>query len=277
MQEQQRRDYLQAMGIPVWIPRRELPFAAPSRLLSAEQAAAEARESQDNMALAARLHGQASAMAALDDLVPPRDSHHAASGPSSHPDASSRPGSADSGAPSLSVSPSETSVKADSNAVNRSASQSSATEVAETVPVVDMTPPRFELHCVLTGPVLWMCDDQMALPSLRQFAARVAMAMKYPPETLSPVTFHWPFIDNPREDQSAPVARQALAAQWSFFQHHGARALVGFGEKAVTWAQPLCQQHHVVAESVMSVMSDASQKRQLWLSLRSWAFESPGE
>ena len=265
MLEQQRRDYLKAMGIPVWIPRRELPFAAPSRLLPAEQAVTEARESQDNMALATRLHGQASAMAVLDDLVPPRK-----------PQASARPADVESDhqpvpattttSPSLSAEPPVTNAKSDTDI-----------GVGAVVPVVDMTPPRFALHFVLTGPVLWVCDDPVSLLALRQFAHRVAMAMQHSPETLSPIAFNWPFIDNPREDQSTPVARQALAAQWSFFQHHGAAAVVGFGEQAVRWVKPLCQQQQVFEESVAAVMTDADHKRTLWLALRSWSFETSGE
>ena len=290
MQEQLRRDYLQAMGIPVLVPRRELPFAAPSRLLDAERTAAAERESSDSLALTARLHGKASAMAVLDDLVPPPRDHG-----QHQSEANQRSESAFSDSLSLTkpevgqpfVASSATPLSGETvrGGVNLSPKVAEdvtlklveAAEPPNDTPLVDLTPPRFELHFVLTGAVLWVCDEPADFPALRQFAGRVAMAMKYPQETLAPVSFQWPFIENPREDQSIAVARQALTAQWSFFEHHGAKALVGFGHHVCLWAEPLCGSSHIVEASVSRVMSDAELKRALWLRLRSWSLGASGD
>lgn len=260
MREQQRRDYLAAMGIPVWVPRRELPFAAPSRLLPAEEAAREAQQNTDDLARSARLHGQASAMAALEEVT------HV------HPSRMPEP---------QVPAPVDTSNVAEpipASTVETVTPASPVTSEAAIAPAaVDLTPPRFELHFVVTGAIVWVVDDASALNLLSGFADRVAVAMQYPRATLRPVLFRWPFIENPKEDQSRAVARQALAAQWSFFEHHGGKALVGFGPAAQQWAAPLSEHQMVFEEPLAAVLASASHKRQLWSGLRQWDLASAGE
>lgn len=261
MREQQRRDYLAAMGIPVWVPRRELPFAAPSRLLPAEEAACAAREADDGLALASRLQGQASAMAALETATQVK-----AHAPPATP--------AMSGAAEATAKPVAT---VDATPAPALVPPPPVPVSDQPLPVVDLSPPRFELHFVVTGAVVWVTDDLSALNLLSRFADRVAMSMGYPRATLRPVTFRWPFIDNPREDQSASVARQALSAQWSFFEHHGGQVLVGFGTHSQRWLTPLTEQNQTFAEPLERVLSTAELKKQLWLSLRRWIPTSAGE
>ena len=260
MREQQRREYLAAMGIPVWVPRQELPFAAPSRLLPAEEEARVARQNTDDLALSARLHGQVSAMAALEEVT--------------HVHASRTPEVAP---PKPAHVPEVAEQDPAANVESVTVAPESPSEAALVSVEADQTTPRFELHFVVTGAVVWVVDDQSALDLLSRFADRVALAMQYPRATLRPVMFRWPFIENPKEDQRAAVARQALSAQWSFFEHHGGKALVGFGASAQYWAAPLSERHTVFSESLETVLATARLKRQLWLNLRHWDFTPAGE
>lgn len=282
MQEQERRAYLQAMGISVWIPRYELPFAAPSVLLKAETEAHEQRAAADEFSIQSRLQGHAQVAAALAGMgnalavtseraLPASPQAPAQKPPhitSQRVTSDARQGVSSAEGTLVETSP--------AGAIPVEA-VSAETTPTETMPVVDMTPPRFELHFVLTGHVVWVCDQAADAARLAFFTARVATAMKYPQATLRPVCFRWPFIENPREDQSVAVARQALSAQWAFFEHHGGQALVAFGPHAEQWGRSLTARHRLFGQGLDAVLNSADLKRDLWVQLQDWHPTVSGE
>ncbi|MDP2505438.1 hypothetical protein [Oceanobacter sp. 3_MG-2023] len=259
MREAVRCQYLKAMGIPVWVPRDELPHAAPSQLLPwlGEQ------------------HGPHGSELPVDHLPNyrnaedhPEGGHFAAELLDHRGNTTTRVAvdaavvsNRDSVAPAataltdLPTSPPDSLVKPE-------------TAVAEPLVVADLTPPRFELHFIATGNgTIWVCDRQEQLPALQAFAWQVGIGMKWSPEQGSPLSFRWPFIEHGQEDQSSAVAEQALRAQWQFFVHHGGRHVIGFGSNTRQWLTriqvPGCYQD----DDVVTVMSCAERKKQLWLAL----------
>ena len=276
MREAVRQQYLQAMGIPVWVPRQELPNAAPSNLLpvlgegthlhgtgdmSADHLPA-AGDSQRGAHMAAQLLGGAAPVASAPAPANPTPAPAAAV---------ERPAQA---APVSSVSPAST--EADTPVVDQPATAPQNTAVAQDkaasldgkIDPTDLTPPRFELHFVKFGDaVVWVCDDFNELGNLLAFAPRVCAAMGWEVLRGEPVMFRWPFIENAREDQSAAVAEQALRAQWNFFAHHGAKLAIGLGTNARRWLQHIDVPGAYMDHSVLTVMQQGALKKQLWQQL----------
>tara|TARA_R110001583_G_scaffold60438_3_gene179541 strand:- start:11 stop:832 length:822 start_codon:yes stop_codon:yes gene_type:complete len=260
MREAVRCQYLHAMGIPIWVPRHELPNAAPSQLLPwlGEQGGPHGSElptghlpnyhhAEDHSPgghFAAELlqhRGTSTAIAETRGNAPAVPANVLARNPATA---------------SLKVPPVEP------------ARTPSAPLPSEAVTVVDLTPPRFELHFVaMGGGAIWVCDGREQLQAMQAFALRVAAGMGWNQERGEPLSFRWPFIEHGKEDQSAAVAEQALRAQWQFFVHHGGRFVIGFGPRSGQWLTriqvPGCYQDG----DVFSVMNSAEQKKQLWLAL----------
>ncbi|WP_221801776.1 hypothetical protein [Oceanobacter mangrovi] len=245
MREVVRQQYLRAMGIPVWIPRQSLPNAAASQLQPF-------LENDDS------LHGSGELPAGhLPDFRHAEDRHvggHMVAqlldhGQQNHAGL-------------------QTAAKVEAPAVAESDKPVTNTNPLPIDEPVDLTPPRFELHFVKFGDELvWVCDDFNELGNLLAFAPRVCAAMGWEVLRSEPVMFRWPFIEHAREDQGAAVAEQALRAQWSYFAHHGARQVIGFGEQSQRWLRRIETPGCYMSESVSAVMADGRLKKQLWLQL----------
>lgn len=247
MREQQRLDYLKAMGITQWMPRQPLPHAPEPRWLPADahppapkphQVGGSGGHAPHPMA-AELLHELSSTKAAPAASVP---------------------------APVHNPVPAAAAVQ-DATPVSEVASVAADASVS---PVADLTPPRFELHFVRVSPsMVWVVDRSDQLERIQAFAWRVLGALQmntgFMPGTLS---FRWPFIESGSDDQSRPVALQALAAQWQFIKDQGCQHLVTLGSDAQGWLAQVGAQPVFSANSVDDIMGSAVAKRSFWLALQ---------
>ena len=237
MLEQQRLDYLQAMGIVQWMPRQPLPGAPAPRWLPV-QAAHAPHPHQISSGEGHIVHPMAAEL--LHDKAPPEARQE---------QPSVRPGVADLPA----------------------ADPGDATVAAE-IPVqaADLTPPRFELHFLRVSRCgVWVCDDAAQAEAMQAFAWRVMMAMTDHTGFMQPLLrFRWPFIESAHDDQSQPVALQALSAQWRFFTEQGAAYAVCFGEDSQTWLSRVGVKPVYHSAAVTGVMQSAADKRLLWQALK---------
>lgn len=178
--------------------------------------------------------------------------------------------------------PSETAVVLDVDALMSSARAAAsptpakpATPPVQTVPrllpeqVSDRSVPHFSLFFVRTAlPVLWVISRPEPLASLQRFSFNVQQALLKQSHFLpDPVQFHWPFIHSAKEDQSVAVAKQALRAQWTFFQNQGMKAVVCLDDLSLHWLTQIevpCVFHTTGLERCLN---EASVKRELWLKL----------
>ena len=136
--------------------------------------------------------------------------------------------------------------------------------------VHDMRPPRFVLEFIpISRQGLWVIDASQSIQDVQQFAYRVLKGMGAAPDFMSqPINFSWPFIESSHQDQSRPVALQALQAQWQFFQSQGTRYIITLGAEAQQWMASVEANSHFHVADMSILQSDAQLKRQLWLCLR---------
>lgn len=236
MREQQRLDYLQAMGIVQWMPRQPLPDVPAPRWLPEDAHAAPVRPALTSAGgghiahpMAAQLLHEASALPVAKTPV------------------------------------SEQNVPVETAAA---AVYESAADITPAV-TTDLTPPRFELHFLrVSANGVWVCDDAAQAERLVAFAYRVMSALQAPAGLLqAPLCFRWPFIESAQDDQSLPVALQALSAQWQFLRDQGVRYVVAFGQDSERWLQQVQAPLLFRAASLSEVMQNAQHKRQLWQAL----------
>jgi|TARA_B110000211_G_C14026943_1_gene530311 hypothetical protein len=133
-----------------------------------------------------------------------------------------------------------------------------------------MRPPRFVLEFIpISRQGLWVIDASQSIQDVQQFAYRVLKGMGAAPDFMSqPINFSWPFIESSHQDQSRPVALQALQAQWQFFQSQGTRYIITLGAEAQQWMASVEANSHFHVADMSILQSDAQLKRQLWLCLR---------
>jgi hypothetical protein len=240
VREQQRLDYLQAMGIVQWMPRQPLPGVPAPRWLPEDAHAAAPRP-----ALTSEGGGHIAHPMAAQLL------HEAAAQPVAKEPAAAQSKLADT--PAVAISDVASEVVADVAATATS----------------DLTPPRFELHFLrVSAGGVWVCDDAAQAERLAAFAYRVMSALQAPAGLLqAPLCFRWPFIESAHDDQSRPVALQALSAQWQFLRDQGVRYAVAFGQDSDHWLQQVQAPLLFRAASLSDVMQNAQYKRQLWQAL----------
>ncbi len=224
MLEQQRIDYLSAMGITQWMPRAALPYAPVPRWLP-EQAV------NDNAHTLQQPSRSANAPVAAADLLSGFAVSKAKT-PTAEPP---------------SILDGQTALETKSNIFL-----------------------RFQLHFLqVPGGGIWICDQSVAPEDLRLFAHRVLKGMQQPLDLLPvPVKFNWPIIESKDDDQSEPVALQALNAQWRFFADQGVSYVLTFGDDSRRWLARIGVQSHYHHPQFIDMLSNASDKRQLWQALR---------
>ncbi|MDF1763918.1 MAG: hypothetical protein P1U57_10960 [Oleibacter sp.] len=284
MLESQRINYLRSMGITQWMPRTQLPHAAPSRWLP------EAKTIAHTIAMTRTETGMRPAAAA--DLL--HDFNEATHGKETTNRNESM--SADVNGTSAAAKHAGTAstnalarsqgapVSANASATHSSVSQSATKPTLESVNAEKLQPseqpafvastdprniPRFELIFLnVPDHGLWIVDDAKKLESLQKFIANVMSAMHVPLNWMpQPVIFRWPFIESLNEDQSEAVALQALGAQWQFCKEQGSRYVITCGNGARDWLSRIQQSSHVHIEDLDALKNDASLKRQFWLDL----------
>ncbi|MAD45678.1 MAG: hypothetical protein CMI02_14135 [Oceanospirillaceae bacterium] len=245
MLEQRRQDYLQAMGITHWVPRMALPNAPQPRWI-AESSAHAPQPHQVSAGEGHIVHPMAAEL--LHDAAKPA----VAKVPESRDEVLRE--------------------EADGQqAADRGREPAPAVQPAP-MPAAgtDLTPPRFELQFLRVSHYgVWVSDQPHEMERLQGFAWRVLQAMTDNTGFMQPpFNFRWPFIESAHEDQSHPVAVQALSAQWRFFADQGARYVVSFGDTSKEWLSNIGVTPLFAGPSLAEVMQSAAEKRRLWYALR---------
>jgi hypothetical protein len=273
MLEQRRVDYLKAMGITLWMPRQALPHAKESRWLPEnnderhEHIAINSTGVSSRPVAAADLLRAGQPMHKHEDSVPEVKAAHSVLSETASSVSASQSEDVETGTPQNPA--------AQNSEPQNSGTQNSGTLVAESpsvspAAVHDMRPPRFVLEFIpISRQGLWVIDASQSIQDVQQFAYRVLKGMGAAPDFMSqPINFSWPFIESSHQDQSRPVALQALQAQWQFFQSQGTRYIITLGAEAQQWMASVEANSHFHVADMSILQSDAQLKRQLWLCLR---------
>lgn len=243
MLEQRRVDYLRNMGITLWMPRKALPHAPESRWLPEDN-----NERHEHIPI--RHAGESSRPVAAADLLRAGQPMH------------KREEAPTSPVKSISADAPQSPVR----------EQVPAAElVVESTPnIVDMTPPRFVLEFIpVSHRGLWVVDGSQTEHNVPHFAYRVLKGMGLAPDLIhQPIAFRWPFIESSHQDQSEPIALQALNAQWQFFKGQGIHYIVTVGDEAYRWMSKINAQSHHHLVDLPTLQQSAQLKRELWLALQ---------
>lgn len=252
MLEQQRIEYLQAMGIQLWMPRQALDNAAESNWLADYQSTNASLEATGSGAKIQAGHAAdlLATMGLSGDTKPTVNSQDAqvAAIQNEIPKA---------------IKPI---AKADHVPT---ADQIESPEVSpgEELPV-DLSVPHFELHFALWPcGILWVAG-QVFDQQDHGFQTAVSYSLL---ESAVPQAnysqFKWPYIEGSQEDQSLPVALRALTAQWEFMSSQGARGWVATDLSSLKWLSKVAVKAlHSVDER--SELYSPVGKKQLWSSLQ---------
>lgn len=149
-----------------------------------------------------------------------------------------------------------------------SAGQPRTDETAKPGPAVT---PRFQLNFVKASERgLWVCDADSDPEHLQGFIQRVMAAWQESVVFMNKVPgFRWPFIASRHQDQSEPVALQALTAQWQVLRpQEGEGYTIALGEDAAHWLQRIGVAPLVCLPDLATLQSAADAKRRLWLALQ---------
>ncbi len=271
MLEQRRADYLKAMGVTLWLPRTPLPNAQPPRWipekadLKAEQGEQAPVSPRRPAAATELLNPPSNARSDQRPAVAPRGNASAET-----QDLSSAPRIADAVSEVLKpVVPAAETPATPGSAVTVPAAP--ATAENEHAQAGSETVPRFELHFLrVSERGIWVCDAATDVEALKHFIRRVMGAFYVPVVFMERTpSFRWPFLSARNDDQSEPVALQALTTQWQVLQQEGAGYVVCVGKDAGHWlgrigVSPVCQ-----LGDLESLQTEAGDKRQLWLALQS--------
>ena len=226
MLEQQRLEYLQAMGIQLWMPREPVAQAAES-LWYASQVNPDQLSGINSGNEGVVVHAGSASKLLPDSLSvdsPPLESGSPAVN-------TSVVAASNSTVPVQPVSNLNDSVLNDS-VLNDSDISSVPTDVL----LNDSTPPVFELYFAL-----WPCGTLWvsSIPFTNidhQYQSAVSFALLHS-SVLQPSLSHfkWPYIEGSNEDQSIHIALRALTAQWEFLQSQGIKNWISTDAASLEW------------------------------------------
>jgi hypothetical protein len=248
MLEQQRIEYLQAMGIQLWMPRHALDNAAESSWL----AGSESNNSSLAASSATPVHaGQAAdllvSMGLGDTIKAQGNSQHGEAIPSpiKHQVPQAIPCQAESAELAI-------------------AKPAIALEASQ----IDLTVPTFELHFALWPcGILWVSNQPFEQKD-HGFQTAVSYSLlgnSVPQASYS--QFKWPYIEGSHEDQSMAVAMRALTAQWEFMSSQGARGWVATDSSSLQWLGKVAAKALYSVDERSDIYSSAG-KKQLWSALQ---------
>lgn len=217
MLEQQRIEYLQAMGIQLWMPRQVLDNAAEPNWLA--EASAD-RTQPESVQGGARIQaGHAADLLADMGLIDAKSVLQ--------PEIKALPSAA-----SITAITTQKSVPIESS---RQGAEAAALD--EVIPAaVDLSIPNFELYFALWPcGILWVASKpfERADHAFQTAVSYSLLGDAVPQANYS--QFKWPYIEGSREDQSMPVALRALTAQWEFMSGQGARGWVTMDDSSFEW------------------------------------------
>ena len=266
MLEQHRIEYLQAMGIQLWMPREVLPNAPEPRWLAENPGQGHSAGTPDAVKgghaaelLAGMGFGSAETAATKTSAAP-------AAAASTHPSAQVPAQQQDQ--PQQIEQAAQTAVQSLA-AKTESPLKPSASDTAEqpAEAPVDMTVPHFELHFVLWPcGILWV-GSQVADRALLAYQASVSCFItgsNYRQHSL--FSFKWPYLEISSEDQSKPVALRALQAQWDHIKSQGSKQWIAMDEESSHWFEQVAQAP-LLAVSSQEQLFSAGNKKALWQAL----------
>ncbi|MFT6113381.1 MAG: hypothetical protein ACJA10_000306 [Oleispira sp.] len=250
MLEQQRIEYLQAMGIQLWMPRHALDNAAESNWLAVSEL--------NNSPLAASNSTPVQAGHAADLLVSMGlDDTVKTLGNTQHTD----------------VTPSSIKHHVSQGNSIQAESTELTTEIAEPVisleiSQMDLTVPTFELHFALWPcGILWVSSQPF---EQKDHGFQTAVSYSLLGNTVHQASysqFKWPYIEGSHEDQGMAVAMRALTAQWEFMSSQGARGWVATDSSSLQWLGKVAAKALYSVDKCSEIYSTAG-KKQLWSALQ---------
>jgi len=213
MQEQQRLEYLQAMGIQVWMPRKVIDNAADSLWLAEDVAAS--CESSETLApqSSPQFNNLSSLGAGLAQSAAQADSSQAAT-------------------PVV-----EKVVEQVANQITEQVTEKAT--VPEPKSSEPKVIPKFMLEFSLwSSGILWVSSSKQS-DQLLTLQNKIGFAFDSEMQQLNQLTFKWPFLEHGREDQSEVVALRALSAQWQFIQQQKIACCIAMDEESVEWLEKI--------------------------------------
>mgnify|MGYP000258706346 FL=1 len=247
MLEQQRIEYLQAMGIQLWMPRQALDNAAEPSWL-ADSAADKAQSEAVGAPVQAGHAADLLAGMGLGEV-------------SAKPAPATKTNSLQDNSVAISQQvPDQDKPSAQVEGV--------ATADEDVAAIVDLTVPNFELHFALWPcGILWVAGKPFERrDNTFQTAVSYSLLGNAVPQA-NYSQFKWPYIEGSTEDQTMAVALRALTAQWEFMSGQGARGWVAMDSSSLEWLSK-------VASKPLFSVNDAANlycstgKKQLWLALQ---------
>ncbi len=254
MLEQQRIEYLQAMGIQLWMPRHALDNAAESSWLADTQLEAVSSEAVGRgVQIQAGHAADLLAGMGLGDVTKPI---------SSAPVAKVEVIQAESSA----LSNKKTSAHNERSDLIGEANAIPSPEGE--IQLADLTVPQFELHFALWPcGILWVAGQAFEQQD-HSFQTAVSYSLlgnAVPQANYS--QFKWPYIEGSHEDQGMAVALRALTAQWEFMSTQGARGWVATDSNSLEWLGKVAVKA-LYSVDEPSELYTAVCKKQLWLALQ---------
>lgn len=260
MLEQQRIEYLKAMGIQLWMPRHALDNAAESNWLAGSEAANASLEASGSVPVKA---GHAADLLAGMGLTNTASEEPVVTKVSS--------------TQNLEREQPESKVGVSNNKDESTHSISNTEAISDhgvDTPTSDLTVPNFELHFALWPcGILWVSGQAFA-PQDHGFQTAVSYSLlgSVAPQA-SYSQFKWPYIEGSDEDQSMPVALRALTAQWEFMSSQGARGWVAMDSSSQLWLEK------VASKALFSVndrneLYSVTGKKSLWYALQTLSKKS---
>jgi hypothetical protein len=245
MLEQQRIEYLQAMGIQLWMPRQALDNAAePSWLADTGASNAPPEAVSDGTRIKAGHAADLLADIGLVDAKPEFQTKAKAHSSESHTSAT---------APYV-PSP-----------IESSSEVADAAKLDEVTPaVIDLTIPNFELYFALWPcGILWVASKPFERTdhTFQTAVSYFLLGNAVPQANYS--QFKWPYIEGSNEDQTMSVALRALTAQWEFMSGQGARGWIAMDGSSLEWLAKVASKP-LFSISGPSELYCAAGKKQLW-------------
>ena len=249
MLEQQRIEYLQAMGIQLWMPRHALDNAAESSWLAGSETKNTPLEASGSIPVQAGHAADLLAGMGLGDATKPAVNVQITE---------------------VTTSPVEQNTSAAKTGQVRATDTAEANTSAEVeVSLTDLTIPKFELHFALWPcGILWVAGQAFEQQDHGfQTAVSYSLLGSAAPQA-SYSQFKWPYIEGSNEDQSMAVALRALTAQWEFMSSQGARGWVAIDSSSLKWLEKVAAKA-LYAVDERSELYSVIGKKQLWLALQS--------
>ena len=253
MLEQQRFEYLQAMGIQLWMPREPVDNAAGSLWFAGDEVVSKAGTDLSEQALVRGGHAVdllADVSSAAPKIISEETNIVTANAVISNAVASKKAQA------NIAVSQ-DTSISAINRQTNTSRELASPSHLSsshlssshlstqqknldpnklQSLPAADLTAPEFELFFAQWPcGILWVASqpfdqrDHSFQTSVSHFLLNSAVL------EANYSHFKWPYILGSNEDQSTSVALRALTAQWDFVGQQGARAWVSADNTSLEW------------------------------------------